>query len=284
MISSFDLSKLKLLLKDFHHMTRIRITVFDDSFHELAAYPELPAPFCQIIRSDPEAAACCHRCDKRACETAAKRRTLYTYRCHAGLTESITPIIIGNIPIGYLLFGQVFSYPSYEEGWRQIQDLCRDYRLNFDALNDACQKQPAVTADYISSASHIMQAVASFLCMERMVTLRRQELPVQIDEYIQMHFTEKLDAASLAGQFGIGRTQLYKIAKQNYGVGIAEHIRNLRMEKARKLLTEQSGLTLAQIASECGFDDYNYFITVFKRVVGMPPKSYARSMGCPEMK
>ena len=44
MISSFDLSKLKLLLKDFHHMTRIRITVFDDSFHELAAYPELPAP------------------------------------------------------------------------------------------------------------------------------------------------------------------------------------------------------------------------------------------------
>ena len=158
MISSFDLSKLKLLLKDFHHMTRIRITVFDDSFHELAAYPELPAPFCQIIRSDPEAAACCHRCDKRACETAAKRRTLYTYRCHAGLTESITPIIIGNIPIGYLLFGQVFSYPSYEEGWRQIQDLCRGYRINFDALNAACRKQPAVTADYISSASQIGRA------------------------------------------------------------------------------------------------------------------------------
>lgn len=202
MISSFDLSKLKLLLKDFHHMTRIRITVFDDAFHELAACPELPSPFCQMIRSDKEAAA--------------------------------------------------------------------------------CKKLPAVTADYISSASHIMQAVASFLCMERMVTLRRQELPVQIDEYIQTHFTEKLDAAALARQFGIGRTQLYKIAKQNYGVGIAEHIRNLRMEKARKLLTEQSGLTLAQIASECGFDDYNYFITVFKRVTGMPPKAYAHSMGSPK--
>lgn len=282
MISSFDLSKLKLLLKDFHHMTRIRITVFDDAFHELAACPELPSPFCQMIRSDKEAAACCHLCDKRACETAARRRTLYTYRCHAGLTESIAPIIVGNIPIGYLLFGQVFSYPSYEEGWRQIQELCRGYRLNFDALGAACKKLPAVTADYISSASHIMQAVASFLCMERMVTLRRQELPVQIDEYIQTHFTEKLDAAALARQFGIGRTQLYKIAKQNYGVGIAEHIRNLRMEKARKLLTEQSGLTLAQIASECGFDDYNYFITVFKRVTGMPPKAYAHSMGSPK--
>lgn len=276
MISTFDLSRLKLLLKDFYHMTRIRITVFDDSFHELAAWPELPAPFCRIIRTDADAAACCCRCDKRACETAAKHRTLYTYRCHAGLTESITPIIVGNITIGYLLFGHVFSYSSHDEGWRQIRELCRNYRLDFASLETACRLLPVITEDYIASASHIMQAVASCLCMERMVTLRRQELPVQIDEYIQAHFTEKLDTARLAEQFGIGRTRLYKIAKQSYGLGIAEHIRNLRMEKARKLLTEQSGLTLSQIASECGFDDYNYFITVFKRVVGMPPKAYAQ--------
>ena len=35
MISSFDMNKLKLLLKDFYNMSKIRITVFDDSFHEL---------------------------------------------------------------------------------------------------------------------------------------------------------------------------------------------------------------------------------------------------------
>ena len=278
MISSFDLTKLKLLLKDFHNMTRIRITVFDDAFHELAAYPEQRAPFCRIIRSDPEAAAQCHRCDAQACMTAAKRRTTCTYRCHAGLTESITPIIIGNITIGYLLFGHVFSYPSHEEGWTQIQKLCSDYRLDLPLLKEACLKQPVIPEDYISSASHIMQAVASYLCMERMVTLRRQELPVQIDEYIQAHYTEKLDATLLTEQFNIGRTQLYEVARQNYGVGIATHIRNLRIEKARKLLTEQSGLSLAEIASACGFDDYNYFITVFKRMVGMPPKAYADSV------
>lgn len=277
MISSFDLSRLKLLLKDFHNMTRIRITVFDESFHELAAYPELPAPFCRILRSDEAAAAQCRRCDAQACKTASRRRTLYTYRCHAGLTESITPIILGNITIGYLFFGHVFSYPSHEEGWDKIRELCKDYRIDQNALKAACLKQPVITEDYIASASHIMQAVASCLCMERMVTLRRQELPVQIDEYIQAHFTEKLDAARLTRQFGIGKTQLYKIAKQNYGVGIAAHIRNLRIEKARKLLTEQTGLSLAEVASECGFDDYNYFITVFKRIAGMPPKAYAQT-------
>ncbi len=145
-------------------------------------------------------------------------------------------------------------------------------------LKAACKKQPVIPENYISSASHIMQAVASYLCMERLVTLRRQELPVQLDEYIQAHFTENIDAPQLARQFGIGKTQLYEIAKQNYGVGIAAHIRNLRIEKARQLLSEQPGLSLAEIASACGYDDYNYFITVFKRTVGVPPKAYANSI------
>lgn len=275
MISSFNLTKLNSLLKDFYHMTGMRITVFDDTFHELAAYPEMLADFCQIIRSDPDAAAKCHYCDEQACKTAAKHRRLYTYQCHAGLTESITPIIVGNIVIGYLLFGHVFAYPSHEDGWKQIQKCCKNYHIDMQALKMSGMRQPIISKDYISSASHIMQAVAAYLCMEQMVSLHQTELPVQIDEYIQAHFTENLDAVQLSKHFGIGRTRLYEIARQSYGMGIAEHIRNLRIEKAKRLLTEQSTLSLAEISSQCGFHDYNYFITVFKRVVGVPPRAYA---------
>ena len=74
-------------------------------------------------------------------------------------------------------------------------------------------------------------------------------------------------------KFEIGKTQLYEIAKQNYGTGIAEHIRLLKIEKAKQLL-EDNNLPLVEIASRCGFKDYNYFITVFKRVVGVSPKKY----------
>lgn len=274
MISSFDLAKLNSLLKDFHTLTKIRISVFDDSFHELAAYPEHIAPFCQIIRSDEKGACQCHLSDQKACEIVSRRRALYTYQCHAGLTESITPIIVGNIIIGYLLFGHVFSYPSHEAGWEKIVELCKNYQINLQDLKMACWRQPVITQDYISSASHIMQAVASYLCMERMVSLHQQELPVQIDEYIAAHFTQRLDAGTLARHFQIGKTRLYEIAKQSYGIGIAEHIRNLRIGKAKQLLIEQPELSLAEIASSCGFGDYNYFITVFRQVVGMPPKTY----------
>ena len=108
MISSFDLNKLNYLLQDFYNLTHIRITVFDDSFHELAAYPEQISPFCKLIRSDVNGQRECSLCDENACKTAAKRHSPYTYCCHAGLTESIVPIHLGNIVIGYLL-GRYFA-------------------------------------------------------------------------------------------------------------------------------------------------------------------------------
>lgn len=277
MISSFNLTKLNSILKDFFTLTRIRITVFDDNFRELAAYPKHLPEFCQIIRSDESGKNECIKCDKHACETAAKRRSTYTYLCHAGLTESIAPIYMGNIVIGYLLFGHVFSYPSYEEGWRQISSLCRSYKIDMKGLYDACISQPIITKDYIESASHILQAVASYLCLERMATFRQKELPVLIDEYILEHYTKDIDVGRLCNHFNIGKTRLYEISHHNYGMGIAQHIRTLRIERAKKLLIEQPELPIYEVAFMCGFKDYNYFITVFKRLVGLPPKKYRLS-------
>ena len=135
-------------------------------------------------------------------------------------------------------------------------------------------KQPLIQKDFIESASHILQAVAYYLCLERMVSLHQQELPLQIDEYLSAHYTEDINVSTLCQEFQIGKTHLYEIVKQNYGVGLAEHIRNLRINKAKALLENHPDMTLADIAFSCGFKDYNYFITVFKRIAGVSPKKY----------
>lgn len=210
MISSFDIAKLHSLLKDFYQLTKIRITVFDDSFRELTSYPDEIADFCKLIRQTPGCAMKCHLCDRHACEIASRRTSSYTYHCHAGLTESIIPIRMGNIVIGYLLFGHVFSYTSYDEGWKVIRERCADYGISFDELEKCCRKLPNLSEEYIDSASHIMKAVASYLCMDRMVSMHQQELPVQIDEYIQSHYTERIDAVSIAQHFHIGKRRFMK--------------------------------------------------------------------------
>ena len=55
--------------------------------------------------------------------------------------------------------------------------------------------------------------------------------------------------------------------------GIAEHIKNLRIEEAKRLLVE-TDLPVYQIADQVGFTDYNYFCRVFKKEVGLPAKKY----------
>lgn len=276
MISSFNLEKLSSLLKDFYTVTHIRITVFNEHFQELVSYPTNRARFCQLVRTDEKACTRCEDCDKNACKTAAKKRDSYIYQCHAGLKEAITPIYLNNLLIGYLFFGHVFSYPDFDSGWKIIKEKCKCYDLNLDDLKEACHEQPIISEQYILSAANLLNAIASYLCLERMATLRHENLPVQIDNYIHANLGKTLDTKTICEHFQIGKTQLYEIAKESYGIGIAELIRNQRIEKAKSLLLNSSELNINEVAYLCGFHDYNYFITVFKRVIGMSPKRFAK--------
>ncbi|MBO4356336.1 MAG: AraC family transcriptional regulator [Clostridia bacterium] len=74
----------------------------------------------------------------------------------------------------------------------------------------------------------------------------------------------------------MGKTQLYELSHQLYGCGIAEKIRNMRINKAKALLLDHKELALFEIAGQCGFRDYNYFITVFSREVGCSPGAYRK--------
>lgn len=274
MISTYNLEKLNCLLKDFYTLTRIRITVFSDHFDEVASYPKERAAFCQLICHDENALAQCRQCGLDACKKASQKNSTYIYRCHAGLSEAIAPVIMGNIVVGYLFFGHIFSYPSHNEGWEKIRVLCARYHADLYELKKACWELPVIPQDYISAASHLLEAVASYLCVEHMAFLKQETLPLRIDEFITEHLSETLDAETLCRQFRIGKTHLYKIASQSYGIGIAEHIRLLRIERAKSLLVDQPELSIDSIAEMCGFQDYNYFITVFRKKTGLPPRKY----------
>lgn len=276
-LSSFDHTKLNALLGDFYNITHMRIAVYDDDNHEIAAHPREVAPICRCIRGDARADAACRACDISACQQAKKQRGAFIYRCHAGLTEAIAPVILGNEVMAYLSFGHLFAYPDREAGRREIQGRCARFDLDRTALDALISGVNQVEETYILSGVHLMEAVASYLCMERMVTLREQTLQAEIDRYITEHFTEAITVETLCRHFAISRTALYEFAKQNYGVGIAQHIRDMRMRYARELLTTAPDMSISQIAATCGFSDYNYFIAVFARETGLPPRKYRMS-------
>lgn len=278
MISSFDLEKLAPLFQDFYLLTGIHIALFNEKYEEIFPYPvELPS-FCRLIRSDSTCAQKCKNCDREACRTAAKQHNIYFYQCHAGLYEACTPIYMGEIIAGYIIVGNIFPYPDHETGWHEIETLCRDYPIDQTALRDACMERPIRTHAYVMAACHILEAIASYLCNERVAILKKGNLHTQIDEYIISHLTDDLSVPALCRQFSIGKTYLYEITNSTYGTGVAEHIRRLRIDQAKKMLEEHRDWTVGEIAAVCGFHDYNYFISAFKRDTGLSPKQYQKTL------
>lgn len=274
MISVFDVEKLRKLLKDFYAISHIRITVFDDSMREMVSYPATVPSYCALIRESKEGLAACMDCDRQACRAAGERKKTYVYRCHAGLTEAVTPLFVGEMLVGYMLFGHVFPFANHEEGWEKIKRHCVSVPVDPGKLQDALLEAAPMQEAYVRSAAHILHAVASYLILERMATLKEDLLEVRLDTYIAEHFTEPLDAVRLSRALGIGKTQLYALTKKLYRQGTAARIRELRMEKAKSLLREQRDLPLAEVAWRCGYQDYNYFFTVFKREAGCTPREW----------
>ena len=276
-ISFFDLEKLRGLLKDYYAISHIRTTVFDDNLNELVSYPEKVAPYCNVIRSSPRGFDACMACDRDACRKDSRKHRTTIYRCHAGLTEAATPLYVGEVLVGYLLFGHVFSYRSHKEGWAVIEKRCEAYLVDSGALREAIFAAELIEETYIRSAAQILHAVASYLILEHMAALKEDLLAVRLDAYLTAHYTEKLNALMISSYLGIGKTQLYALSQQLYGCGIAEKIRSMRIEKAKDLLREKKELPLSEVAAQCGFHDYNYFITVFSREVGLSPGSWKKN-------
>ena len=277
MFTAFDLQSLQNLLRDFYRITNIRIIVFDSNYIELTGYPKQCAPFCTLIRATKEGRAACDKCDRDACLASLKKKATHIYRCHAGLTEAVVPLFVGNVLVGYLMFCHVFAYENIEEGWKTIRKCCADYPLDFPKLKQTCSACPQVPEDFIQSASRILHAIATHLATQQMITLQKENAASRLDDYLTNHFAEPITSQLLCKELRIGRSNLFSMAKQLYGCGITQQIIKLRMERAKTLLLEYPEMRISDIAFECGYLDYNYFIAVFSRNVGQPPNTYRKT-------
>ena len=60
------------------------------------------------------------------------------------------------------------------------------------------------------------------------------------------------------------------------GVSPFQYLINIRIAHAKHLLST-SDMPIAQIATECGYDDPVYFSQVFKRITEFSPKEYRKN-------
>lgn len=72
-------------------------------------------------------------------------------------------------------------------------------------------------------------------------------------------------------------TNLKILFKERVGMGVIEFFKNLKIEKAKKMMREEH-YNFTEIAEKLGYTSIHYFSRHFKRVTGMTPSEYASSV------
>ena len=94
-------------------------------------------------------------------------------------------------------------------------------------------------------------------------------------DFINQNYNRKLYLKELAETVHFSLTYCCEIFKKVTGTTFTQYITGLRMKKASELLLN-SQLSLAEICSEIGYNDYFYFNNVFKKHFGTSPIKYRK--------
>lgn len=260
-------NRMRALMRDFHTLTGIRMVLFDGAMREIMGYPESPCAFCREMRGDAKFLGRCLACDRAAFSAARASDGPIIYACHAGLTEAVMRIREGGAAAGYIMFGQVIPKESAEATRARLEGVCQG------RLADAIRKMPEKGRGEIEAAATILDALSVYMWSNRVVGTSGGDFAQMLNELIDARLSGKIRAEDVCRFFGVGRTKLYRMARERLGHGIAEHVLARRIACAKVLLCE-TDLPVSEVAARAGFGEYNYFSRVFRDETGTPPREF----------
>jgi AraC-like DNA-binding protein len=98
------------------------------------------------------------------------------------------------------------------------------------------------------------------------------------DRFIQEHLAERLTVAHVAARCGVSWRALDQLFADFRGITPVAHIRNMRLDHARKAL-EEAGVSVTEAARRSGFGSATTFALEFRKRFGIPPSAIRRVRG-----
>ncbi len=271
-MKGYNVEKLSELLKHFYNLTGMKICFWDSSEHELCYYPARLSDFCALVRSDPELDARCAECDRLAVLTCKRTKKQYSYTCHAGLRECVSPVFYGDTIIGYIVVGQIRSESS-ERFSRFLKTVGEEQR---ERLLSAYGALKTFESEKIESAVHILDACTGYEYLRSLISTDDSPLNVKIDAYITENIGGDLSVKRICYKLRISHGEIYNVFKRYFDTTPAEYVKKRRLAFACELL-KNTDLPVNEVAKRSGISDYNYFSKSFKRAFSQSPREYRRA-------
>lgn len=84
----------------------------------------------------------------------------------------------------------------------------------------------------------------------------------------------KLNVEMLASEVGLSRVHVHRKLKELTNLSARDFIKNIRLQQAAALLSQDKGVTISEIAYATGYTSLSHFSSSFREKYGMSPKEY----------
>ena len=152
-------------------------------------------------------------------------------------------------------------YKIQKEFYLKSQDYMFKIKL---LLGDICSKLSEQLESSTLSGTKILSNKNSHVCINQVII------------YIQENYDRNISLEELGELVNLHPRYLCTLFKQVSGKTITELLREIRIEKAKRLLLYTS-LSITEIALEVGFGDSQYFSRIFNQSEEISPTAYRKS-------
>lgn len=167
----------------------------------------------------------------------------------------------------------ISGYADFSYAKEAIHHHAYDYLLKPIKEEDLRRVMTSIIEDRDPSHSfddeETSSACAESPCFDRTID--------NIISEIREHYMEDISLTSLAAKYNLSMARLSEMIKEALQVNFSDYIASLRIQRAKELLRDES-ISIQEIAEIVGYNDYFYFTKVFKKVEGISPSKYRKSI------
>ena len=268
-MSRADLEK---ILRDFHTVSGMDISVVDREFHTLSLTRSPAATLCNAIHRDPSAIDICKESDIERLSQAKSSQQPIIYTCPFGITEVIVPIIRDDEPIAYII-----SSLGIEKGKEdEALNLCtRNRKKDKCWMQELINSSKRYTREELDAYYNMIKMLANYIIGDDALTDENASIGPLIKRYIKNNISKKLTLKDIARNLHCSTVTLTEHFKAEFGMTINEYINLKRMNLSEKLLLT-TDKPLRDIAALTGFSDVEYFSRTFKKYHAISPAAWRR--------
>jgi len=124
-----------------------------------------------------------------------------------------------------------------------------------------------------SSSIGIENDIDSEQFKENLLNRQTAGILSKIEDYVKNNYQSRISLKKISETFYINPVYLGQLFHRKYGMYFNNYLTNIRIEEAKRLLLT-TDLKIYEIAEKTGFQDADYFISKFKKLVKDTPMHY----------